>query len=164
MIVETIRTIKTERFTVLIQAVDYCQGSHWFDELYTPSCHIAGTTIKLPSHLTRGKAEHFIGQYTPAELARDYAEQGRENPSYAAYKSLQDELAHYVQASDCALQCKVFKAGVELASETSLTFDYSIELNETFEEYAALMLKEYGREFISEAITAAKNKLTELKA
>ena len=164
MISETIRKIETKSYTVLIEVVNFCEGSYLFNELYTESEHIAGTTIKAPEYLTTGKSRHYIGQYTPAELSKDYAKQGRHNPSYEAYKNLQDELAHYIQASDCAIKCSVFKAGIELSSSYGTGFDHSPKCSESLEEKGLLILNEYGREFINEAIIEAKEKLIDLAA
>ena len=163
MIKELIREYKTRNFTVKIEAVNFCEGSHWFNELYEASdYHIAGTTIQVPAHLqSRHAPSYYIGQYTPSELASDFAKQGRENPSAEAYKSLQDELAHYIEANDCALLCSVSANGVSLSSVGSCVFDYSYDYCGDFEDYAKTMLKEYP-DFIAEAIEEARNTINNL--
>ena len=163
----TIRTFETKNFQILIQVVETHTGSFWLQDLYTATdTHEAGTTIQVPDHLqARNCPKYYIGQYTPAELARDYAKQGRENPSKEAYESLQNELGHYITADDCYLQCVIYGAGHELASETGIGFDYSHEYDDdTLEETALLMLREHGREFIHEAIKAAREQLAVFKA
>ena len=162
----TIRTFETAHFQVLIQVVETHEGSFWLQDLYTPTdTHEAGVTIQVPDHLQgRNAPKFYIGQYTPAELAKDYARQGRENPSKVAYESLQNELGHYITADDCFLQCKVYGAGHELACVTGISFEYSYEYDdESLEDLALIMLKEHGREFIHEAIKDARQELEILK-
>jgi len=163
MIKELIREYNTRNFTVKIEAVNFCEGSHWLNELYEASdYHIAGTTIQVPAHLQSGHApEHYIGQCKPSELASDFAKQGRENPSAEAYKSLQDELAHYIEANDCALLCSVSANCIELSSQYSCGFDYSYDYCGDFEDYAKTMLKEYP-DFIAEAIEEARSTINNL--
>ncbi len=157
MYTETIRQLTIGRVNVTIEAVNHCEGSHWFDELYTESEHIAGTTITTPSWVTQGfDNRHWIGQTTPAELTKCYAKQGRKNPSAEAYASLQKELAHYMLASDCSLRCTVTMNGIELASVYGIGFDWSEELEESFSDLAAEVMKENGIDFIKQALQEAR--------
>lgn len=154
-------------YTIKIEIVDFCQGSPWFSELYTPAdCHQAGETIQVPSHLQhRNGHKFYTGQYTPSQLASDYAKQGRENPSREAYESLQKEMGYYITATDCALRCRVLKAGIELAKKYSVGFDYSYEYTEaSIEDMAKNQLSEHGRDFIKEAISEARDTLQALAA
>jgi hypothetical protein len=164
MITEHIRTYKRGAWEVKIDLVDFCEGSPWLRELYTVSDkHIAGTTIQVPDHLQgRNCPKYYIGQYKPSELAKDYAEQGRENPSREAYASLQKELAHYIQASDCVLQATVSRAGIDLGEAYSVGFDISPEYYAAPEEHAKRIRGDYGHEFVSEAIKQARETLATL--
>jgi len=165
MITETYKKHTIGGWTVLIEVVDFCEGSDWLRELYTVSdTHIAGTTIQVPGYLQRGGHKYYIGQYTPAQLASDYAKQGRDNPSAEAYASLQTELAHYIQASDCTLRCTVSKAGIKLGSADSVCFEVSPEYYRTPEEHAKAIIGDYGLEFVSEAIQDARETLNALAA
>lgn len=163
----TLRTFETENVTLKIQVIETHNGSGWLQDLYTGTDdHQAGVTIQVPDRLQgRHGFKYYIGQYTPAELAKDYANQGRANPSKEAYESLQNELGHYMTADDCYLQATVSVAGHTLASVAGISFDYSWEYDDaSLEETALLMLKEYGREFISEAIEEARQQLNALKS
>lgn len=161
------RVFKTENITLELRIVDFYEGSFWLNELYTPSDdHIAGTTIQVPDMLqTRHGYKYFIGQYKPSELASDYSKQGRENPSKEAYESLQNELGHYITASDCAIECRVFVADVLMAeNHFSCGFDYSVEYDDdTIEERAREILKDHGRDFIRDAIAETRETLKKFK-
>lgn len=142
-------------------------GSHWFRDLYTESPHIGGVTVQVPSQQQhRDCPKFYIGQYTPGQLASEYAKQGRENPSKEAYESLQKELGWYLTAADYNLVCEVSKAGIELAEVYGITFDYSWEYaDESLEEYAVKwMLPDYGDEVVGEAVKEAKEALRNLCA
>ena len=162
------RTFTTKRYTVTLDIVDFCEGSSWLADLYTATdTHEAGTTIQVPSYLQERHCSNFyIGQYTPAQLASDYATQGRTNPSREAYESLQKELAHYIQASDYAVRCTIThnETNITLAETYSTCFDYSCECDESIEDHARMIFKEYGRDFISEAIQHARETQARLAA
>lgn len=161
---ETLEDRSKNGWQIVIDVVDFCEGLHWFADLYTESEHIGGETIAAPAQLCRGAVQHYRGQYTPAELASDYAKQGRENPSREAYATLQKELAHYIQASDCALKCTVSRNGIVLASGYGVMFDWSHELEQGLEDTARAMLRDYGRDFIREAIAEAREVVRGLAA
>ncbi len=164
MIVETLKSHTVGGITITIDVVDFCEGSPWMEDLYTGTDqHEGGKTIANPEHHSNGY-KYYIGQYTPAQLASDYAKQGRENPSKEAYASLQKELEHYIHASDCSLRATISKAGVELATNYGISFDHSHVQDETREEMALLMLKEHGLDFISEAVSEARDTLAALAA
>lgn len=166
MQITTLRTFKTENVILTIEVVETHDGSQWLADLYTGTdTHEAGTTIQVPDHLqSRHGFKYYIGQYRPADLARDFAAQGRENPSATAYESLQKELGHYITADDCYLQATVSVAGHELASIPGISFDYSYEYADaTLEDTAAEMLRMYGRDFIREAIAGAREELALIK-
>lgn len=166
--IDNFRTIRTKRYTVALDIVDFCEGSTWLGDLYTATdTHEAGTTIQVPSYLhERHCPKYYIGQYTPAQLARDYAKQGRTNPSREAYASLQKELAHYIQASDCAIRCTIThnETNIILAETYSTCFDYSCELDDGIEDHARMIFKEHGRDFINEAIRHARETQARLAA
>lgn len=166
MITETILHKTIGNTSVTIEVVDFCEGCYWLHELYTATDeHQGGVTVQVPSHLQcRNSYNYYIGQTTPAELAKEYAKQGRDNPSLEAYQSLQSELAHYIQASDCALKCTVMKHNVIIAENYGTTFDYSVELPQSFDEYGELMFKEYGTELVKETFNEARSKLQLLAA
>jgi hypothetical protein len=159
------RTYNTAKYRVTLTIV-HLGKSYFLSDLYTPSSnHIGGTTIKVPSYLQdRHCPKYYIGQTTPAELAKSYHQQGRANPSREAYVSLQKELEHYILAQDYAVKCTVTKHGIILASSWSVCFDYSDALTDSLEDHAQEILKTYGRDFVHEAIVSARATLQELAA
>jgi hypothetical protein len=165
--IETFRTFKTARYTLTLDIVDFCEGSPWLADLYEPTdTHQAGTTIKTPDYVnpSRHAPKYYIGQTTPAELAREYAKQGRANPSREAYDSLQRELAHYITATDCAIRCTIThtETGIGLGESYSCSFDHSDYLDCDIEENARRVLRDYGRDFIREAVAEARATLAKL--
>ncbi len=164
MITEEIKTVEKDGFTIKIEVIDFCEGSIWFNELYTASEHKAGGTIQVPRHLQdRNSHKHYIGQTTPAELTKCYASQGRENPSAEAYKSLQDELGWYITAADCAIRYTISKAGIELDSTYGTGFDHSFEYsNQDWQTHAEEVLVDEIDEKIAELIKTANEILTKL--
>ena len=166
MLTEEIKTIEKDGFTIKIEVVDFCEGSMWFDDLYTASEHKAGETIQVPRHLqNRDCPIYYIGETSPAELAKSYAEQGKENASAEAYKSLQDELGWYITATDCAIEYTISRAGIKLDSILGCCFDFSYEYAiEEIQEYAKRFLVEEEEEKVAEMLMSASdiiNKLTE---
>ena len=161
---ETYKIKKIGPWKVKIEIVDLCEGCPWFTELYASSEHIGGTTIQVPSYLQhRHSPKHYVGQYTPRQLAKDYAKQGRKNPSKEAYESLQKELEHYILASDCTLKAtvyKIFRTGKHrrfVQRIPGVSYD-------SYEQAAKLFIKNYGLDFVKEAIKEAREMLKQLIA
>lgn len=91
--------------------------------------HQGGVTITNPE-ADRNSWNYFIPkQYTLADLAADYARQGRGNPSGEAYQSLQDQLMRDIHASDYGFEVSVSVGGVKLIDGVSVGcgFDYSYD-------------------------------------
>ena len=162
---ENVRYFKMGSYEVWIDVVETNCGCNWLDELYY-RCerNEGGVTIRVPSQYGDGYFQHHA--YTPAELASEYAKQGRENPSKEAYKSMQDELGWYITADDCYLRCTIKKAGIEIAEVAGIGFDYSAEYaDDDLAEYARKhMLPDYGADLIHDTITEARSVLQRLAA
>lgn len=91
--------------------------------------HQGGVTITNPE-ADRNSWKYFIPkQCTLSELAAAYAKQGRDNPSAAAYQSLQNQLERDISASDYGFKVSAYVGGVEvLAGEfVGCGFDYSYD-------------------------------------
>lgn len=88
--------------------------------IWTPSEWEAGVTVMDPRTGTEWKSCN----YTPQELASDYAKQGRENAESVAYISLQRELMHYLYGNMYRVTASVSYNGRVLA-ERSIGFDFS---------------------------------------
>ena len=89
--------------------------------------HQGGVTITDPE-ADRNSWKYFIPkQCTLAELAASYAKQGRDNPSAAAYRALQDQLMRDINACDCGFRVSAYVGGVEILTDECVGcgFDYS---------------------------------------
>lgn len=163
----TIKTLLKQKtigsITIKIEVIDFCEGSFWFRDLYTASEHIAGETIQVPLHLQKKNYPKFyIGQTSPKELTRLFAKEGKINPSKEAYLSLQRDLEHYIQASDCSIKYTVYKNNIELVWSYGANFDFSYVYYSNYEEAGKIFLKEEGSEKIKELILEAKEVLNSL--
>ena len=91
--------------------------------------HQGGVTITNPE-ADRNSYKYFIPkQCTLAELVAAYAKQGRENPSAAAYQSLQEQLMRDLHACDYGFMVSAFVGGVEILTDeyVGCGFDYSYD-------------------------------------
>jgi len=162
-----LRQFQTANVTLQIFIVDLAQEGTLLQDRWVPvEDHQAGQTVQIPHHLQdRAPHKYYVGQTTPAELSASYAKQGRANPSLTAYQSLQEELAYDLTAGEYALECRVIVNGIPLARATpSVVFDYSMLYSaESLTQRATECLNEIGREFVFEALQAARDKLTTLK-
>ena len=121
------KTIEYEGFTFTLEFVDYHQGALWsFEEQWElTDTHEGGVTITNPDGSRNSWKYAIPKQYSLAELAKDYAAQGRENPSREAYQSLQKQLERDSEASDCSLLISAKKGSIQLfEDEHVISTDY----------------------------------------
>ena len=155
----TLETLFTETlfgFDIIAEVIDFQYGCDLLSDMFD-RCdrHEGGVTVQSPHPLYDGGTKFWIPlQTSVSELASHYSKQGMDNPSGAAYESLQTQLAHYIQASDCAIQITIKKAGITLAETTSCTFDLSPEW-----PWDISYWKDYGAEVTREALYEAWNTL-----
>ena len=154
---EELKRKEMGNWEVIVTAVCPNEGSHWFQDLYTESEHIAGTTIQ------DSEGRYWIGQCTPAELAKDYAKQGRENPSREAYESLQKELQHYQEAQDFWVECEIRYGGRTIGEGRTCSSDFSYVYWDCFEDAAQDVWCEYGAEAMDEAKKEAREFLAQIR-
>lgn len=124
--------------------------------------HDAGRAVKDAA----GDTGFYVScNYTPAELAKEYAAQGRENPSRAAYESLQKELHHYLHGAMYTVWARVLFEDEELSND-SIGFDFSDYVEETLEEAAERVAEDHfsWRALICEARREAKAKAARLSS
>lgn len=91
--------------------------------------HQGGVTITNPE-ADRNSYKYFIPkQCTLADLAAAYAKQGCDNPSWAAYQSLQEKLMRDVHACDYGFSVSAYVGGVEILTDeyAGCGFDYSYD-------------------------------------
>lgn len=126
--------------------------------------HQGGVTITNPE-ADRNSWKYFIPkQCTLAELAASYAKQGRENPSAAAYRSMQDQLVRDISASDYGFMVSAYIGGIEvLANEyVGCGFDYSYDDEGDLLDEARRVWDEYGT--LEEVIGMAKKAAADIVA
>ena len=126
--------------------------------------HQGGVTITNPE-ADRNSWSYFIPkQYTLADLAADYAKQGRDNPSAAAYQALQDQLVRDLHACDYGFSVSAFVGGVEILTDTYVGcgFDYSYDDEGDLLDAARRVWDEYDT--TAEVIEMAKKAAADIVA
>ena len=126
--------------------------------------HQGGVTIKNPNADRNGWKYVIPKQCTLAELASAYAKHGRDNPSAAAYQSLQDQLVRDIHACDYGFEVSAFVGGVEvLANEyVGCGFDHSVFDDDDLITAARRVWDEYGT--LEEVIGMAKKAAADIVA
>lgn len=126
--------------------------------------HQGGVTIANPDE-DRNSWKYFIPkQYTLADLAADYARQGRGNPSGEAYQSMQDQLMRDISASDYGFSVSAFVGGVEILTDeyVGCGFDYSYDDEGDLLDAARRVWDEYDT--TAEVIGMAKKSAADIVA
>lgn len=133
------------------------------DQWKMTDTHEGGVTITNPD-ADRNSFKYAIPQQVSlAELTKEYAAQGRENPSREAYDSLQRQLIRDINASDY-----YFTVNASAGSHTLLDgavigcgFDYSYEDQGSLLDVAREVWSDYNgeEEALSEAVQAARDLL-----
>lgn len=126
--------------------------------------HQGGVTIKNPE-ADRNSYKYFIPkQCTLAELAASYAKQGRDNPSAAAYQSIQEQLERDLHACDYGFSVSAFVGGVEVLADTYVGcgFNYSYDDEGSLLDEARRVWDEYGT--LDEVIGMAKKSAADIVA
>lgn len=126
--------------------------------------HQGGVTI-TNLEADRNSYKYFIPkQCTLAELAASYAKQGRENPSAAAYQSMQDQLMRDLHACDYGFMVSAYVGGVGVLADTYVGcgFDYSYDDEGDLLDAARSVWGEYG--MTEEVIGMAKKAAADIVA
>lgn len=126
--------------------------------------HQGGVTI-TNLEADRNCYKYFIPkQCTLADLAADYAKQGRDNPSGEAYQSLQEQLMRDLHACDYGFSVSAHIGGIEvLANEyVGCGFDYSYDDEGDLLSAASCVWDEYGT--TEEVIGMAKKAAADIVA
>ena len=100
--------------------------------------HQGGVTVQI--HDRHGVSYWEPLQYSIADLSKDYAKAGEENPSKRAYESLKAECEADVLGDMVYVELSVSFAGIELASDgvgTQYYHEWKQTLEETAREVAA---------------------------
>lgn len=148
--------------TVSVICFDCYDG--FSDQWEGTDIHQGGVTIANPE-ADRNSWKYFIPkQCTLAELAAAYAKQGRENPSGAAYKSMQEQLMRDITASDYGFKVSAYIGYVELLADENVGcgFDYSYDDEGDLLDEARRVWDEYGT--LEEVIGMAKKAAADIVA
>jgi len=134
------------------------EGYYFFMEQFKRvDRHEGGVTIKSSD------GDYYEPLQTSlSELTKDYARQGRENPSREAYESLQKELNHYLTCYGVQLVVRAYKCNVLLAEETSALYDFSYEYYDDLSDIQAIIKADYGDWLKEQVMKEARNKLKQL--
>ena len=125
--------------------------------------HEGGVTIQYPNAGRNCYKYYTSCNCTPAQLASEYAKQGRVNPSKEAYDSLQKELLHNIEGICYSVKVEIKKAGMVLALD-SIGSDYSDQYKDSLEDVAMQCAKEHFsiKDLIKEARIEAGKKILQL--
>ena len=119
--------IESGELNITVSVICFDCNDGFSDQWEGTDKHQGGVTI-TNLEADRNSWKYFIPkQYTLADLAADYANQGRDNPSGAAYQSMQDQLMRDIHACDYGFSVSAFVGGVEILADdvVGCGFDYS---------------------------------------
>ncbi|MGL5153323.1 MAG: hypothetical protein ACRC9H_00060 [Aeromonas veronii] len=162
----TIETFEIEsgELTINVSVVCYECFDGFSDQWEGTDKHKGGVTI-TNLEADRNSWKFFIPkQYSLSQLTADYTKQGRENPSAAAYQSLQDQLQRDIYACDYGFKVSVYVCGVELVNDVAIGcgFDHSMFDTEDLITAARRVWDEYDT--TDEAIEMAKKATADILA
>lgn len=155
--------IESGELNISVSVICYGYFFGFSDQWEGTDKHQGGVTIANPE-ADRNSYKYFIPkQCTLAELAASYAKQGRENPSAAAYQSMQDQLMRDLHACDYGFSVSAYVGGVEVLADTYVGcgFDCSYDEGDLLDE-ARRVWDEYGT--LEEVIGMAKKSAADIVA
>lgn len=162
-IIEVI-TVEEQGINFKIEIRCYGGAESMFNDQWEPTDdHQGGVTI-TNTNAGRGDWAYFIPkQYSLAQLTKDYATEGRENPSKQAYDSLQRQLIRDIDAGDYGLRYSASYAGINIVSDETcgIGFDWSCHDDRSLADAARGIWNEYAQD---EALDRVQDALGELIA
>ena len=161
-----IETFKIESGELTINVSVICYDSHdgFEDQWEGTDKHHGGVTIKNPI-ADRNSYKYFIPQQcSMSELASCYAKQGRDNPSAAAYQSLQNQLERDITASDYGFRATAYIGDILVLDDEHVGcwFDYSYDDEGSLLDCAVRVWDEYDT--TNEVIEMAKKAAADIVA
>ena len=156
--------IESGVLNITVSVICFDCNDGFSDQWEGTDIHQGGVTIANPD-ADRNSYKYFIPkQIRLSELAADYAKQGRDNPSGAAYQSLQEQLQRDVSASDYGFNVSAFVGGVEVLADTYVGcgLDYSYDDEGDLLAEARCIWDEYG--MTEEVIGMAKKAASDIVA
>ena len=156
--------IEAGELNIMVSVICFDCNDGFSDQWEGTDQHQGGVTIKNPE-ADRNSYKYFIPkQCTLAELAASYAKQGRDNPSAAAYQSIQEQLERDLHACDYGFEVSAFVGGIEVLADeyVGCGFDYSYDDEGSLLDEARRVWDEYGT--LEEVIGMAKNSAADIVA
>lgn len=160
--------IESGELTINVSVVCYECFDGFADQWEGTDKHKGGVTIANPE-ADRNSYKYLIPkQCTLSELAAAYAKQGRDNPSAAAYQSLQEQLQRDISASDYGFKVSAYVGDVEVLADeiVGCGFDYSYDDEGCLLDVARLVWDDYDTtaEVLDMAKKSAANILASVPA
>ena len=121
--------IESGELNISVSVICFDCNDGFSDQWKGTDKHQGGVTIKNPN-AGRNSYKYFIPQHcTLSELAAAYAKQGRENPSAAAYQSMQEQLMRDITASDYGFRATAYIGDILVLDDEHMGcgFDYSYD-------------------------------------
>ena len=162
-IIETFE-IESGELNISVSVICFECNDCFSDQWEGTDQHQGGVTIKN-LEADRNSWKYFIPkQYTLADLAASYAKQGRDNPSAAAYQSMQEQLMRDLHACDYGFKVSAYIGDVELLADENVGcgFDYSYDDEGDLLSAARRVWDEYGT--LEEVIGMAKKSAADIVA
>lgn len=156
--------IESGELNITVSVICFDCNDGFSDQWEGTDKHQGGVTITNPDADRNSWKYYTPKQCTLSELAAAYAEQGRDNPSGAAYQSLQEQLQRDINACDYGFKVSAFVGGVEvLAGEfVGCGFDHSAYDEDDLNTAARRVWGEYGT--TEEVIEMAKKAAADILA
>lgn len=156
--------IESGELNITVSVICFDCNDGFSDQWEGADKHRGGVTIANPD-ADRNSWKYYIPkQCTLSELAAAYAEQGRDNPSGAAYQSLREQLERDLHACDYGFMVSAYVGGVEVLADeiVGCGFDHSIFDDDDLITAARRVWDEYGT--LEEVIGMAKKAAADIVA
>lgn len=156
--------IESGELNITVSVICYECFDGFADQWDGTDKHQGGVTIANPD-ADRNSWKYFIPkQCTLSELAAAYANQGRDNPSAAAYQSLQEQLQRGINACDYGFMVSAYVGGIEVLADeiVGCGFDHSIFDDDDLITAARRVWDEYDT--TAEVIDMAKKSAADIVA
>ena len=162
-VIETFE-IESGELNLTVQVICFECNDGFSDQWKGTDKHQGGVTIANPD-AGRNSWKYYIPQQTSlSELAAAYAKLGRENPSAAAYQSMQEQLMRDISASDYGFRATAYIGNILVLDDEYIGcgFDYSYDDEGSLLDCAVRVWDEYDTTGEVEAL--AKNKAADIVA
>ena len=137
--------IESGELNISVSVICFDCNDGFSDQWEGTDKHHGGVTIKNPNAV-RNSYKYFIPQQcTLSELAAAYTKQGRENPSAAAYQSMQEQLMRDISASDYGFRATAYIGDILVLDDEHMGcgFDYSYDDEGSLLDRAICVWDEY---------------------